>query len=617
MSVPLQSSTASRPSILVIEEYDALAAAIKFALKRFAPAHNILVTDSLTDAEIVATEKKPDVLIIDFDPSYPNLTAFLQKMRREIPDARALVLAAAIPGKLAIEKSTLGALRFVSKPYEISDFSEAVTAALNAPKSLRFLGLADIVALQCAGKRSAVIDVRGSGGDSGSIHIVDGQIVHAETEDQHGKKALREMFAWSGTRISETAKRSAVPRTIHGAWASVFLEACQWSNSVTETEADAVSKTGKKIVVIDDTEMLLLFAEDTLSRAHPEYQITTAINGSLGLQAVERIKPDLVLLDYNLPDLNGDEVCRRLLQNKETAQIPVLMMSGHVPEMIAAGAKFENIVATIEKPFFSELLIEFVQRALKSGQRPAKPPAAEILAAPSLPVKEEAPPDATIVPPSVQPVAPKLAPPATAEGTTPSTQSSSRSRSVSLVRENEVVFGLFLEVLSMQLSPQLRMGTIRAKPASLTVSLRFPKNIGQTPPEVGFQLASTQLDGTGRISSMRLLPTARPFQPGQTRATFEIAGVAMIPNESRARVQLTPSGTTPMTMELVAHLPISAVELSSAFQLAELLLQWRTNIVHITLNPKAPEESGASFNIIQVLLDPSGKIAELLLAPIK
>lgn len=91
----------------------------------------------------------------------------------------------------------------------------------------------------------------------------------------------------------------------------------------------------------------------------------------------------------------------------------------------------------------------------------------------------------------------------------------------------------------------------------------------------------------------------------------------MIPNESRARVQLTPSGTTPMTMELVAHLPISAVELSSAFQLAELLLQWRTNIVHITLNPKAPEESGASFNIIQVLLDPSGKIAELLLAPIK
>src|SRR5207237_1754079 len=40
--------------------------------------------------------------------------------------------------------------------------------------------------------------------------------------------------------------------------------------------------------------------------------------------------------------------------------------------------------------------------------------------------------------------------------------------------ENDAVLGLFLEVMSMQLTPQLQMGTIRAKPASLTVSLHLP-----------------------------------------------------------------------------------------------------------------------------------------------
>ena len=45
---------------------------------------------------------------------------------------------------------------------------------------------------------------------------------------------------------------------------------------------------------------------------------------------------------------------------------------------------------------------------------------------------------------------------------------------------------------------------------------------------------------------------------------------------------------------------MGGVELSSAFQLAELILNWRTSAVHITLNPKAPEQSGASFHASEV-----------------
>ncbi|HME87603.1 MAG TPA: DUF2934 domain-containing protein, partial [Chthoniobacterales bacterium] len=74
-------------------------------------------------------------------------------------------------------------------------------------------------------------------------------------------------------------------------------------------------------------------------------------------------------LDYSLPDFNGDELCERLLENARTARVPVLLMSGHVHEMNAAAARLPNVVAKIEKPFFSEALVDLVQRTLEAAHR--------------------------------------------------------------------------------------------------------------------------------------------------------------------------------------------------------------------------------------------------------
>jgi hypothetical protein len=181
------------------------------------------------------------------------------------------------------------------------------------------------------------------------------------------------------------------------------------------------------------------------------------------------------------------------------------------------------------------------------------------------------------------------------------------------------VVGIFLEVLSMQLTSQLQMGAIRARPASLTASLRLQSATARNaiPAELGFQLGPTKLNGDGRISAMRLLPTSKPFQPAQMRTAFEIGGVALIPNETRARVQLTPAGTTPMTMELRAYLELNAVELTPSFQVAQLILNWNTTAVRVTLNPKTPEQTAAKFELRVLKLDDSGRIAELLLQPSK
>jgi len=183
--------------------------------------------------------------------------------------------------------------------------------------------------------------------------------------------------------------------------------------------------------------------------------------------------------------------------------------------------------------------------------------------------------------------------------------------------EQEVLLGIFLEVLSMQLTPQLRMGAIRTRPASPTVSLHFLTPTAHGPlPENGFQLGATELDEKGRLTTLRLSPTRRPFQPTATRSAFEIGGVALVPIDHRARVQLTPAGTTPMTMELLARLELGCVALSPTFQVAQLILKWQSSLVRVTLDPKAKEESGAMFNV-SVKLDTLGRISELLLNPAK
>ena len=171
----------------------------------------------------------------------------------------------------------------------------------------------------------------------------------------------------------------------------------------------------------------------------------------------------------------------------------------------------------------------------------------------------------------------------------------------------------------MQLTSQLQMGAIRARPASLIASLRLQSAAARSAigSEMGFQLGPAKLNGEGRISTLRLIPSSKPFQPAQTRTAFEIGGVALIPNETRARVQLTPAGTTPMTMELFARLELNSVELSSTFQVAQLILNWSASAVRVTLNPKAPEQTAAKFELRVLKLDASGRIAELLLNPIR
>ncbi len=398
MPSSLKFRVGTRPSVLLIEEYAALAAAITFALKKFAPQHRTHTVNSLSEAEAAAAKTPPQLFIIDFDPSHPNAIEFFYRMCAAHPDARVLAIASGTPPEFAAERYGPNAIQFVEKPFELMDFGAAVQALLSpwteassgdSRGTLRDLNLKDLVPLECVSGATAVLKIAAADGRAGEIHFLDGHICHASAPGLSGVRALHEIMHWKNARGKESERPATEPRTIQGPWQDVFLEALGQAKPSAEErkktspaptpkffslpspgnakQVKAPSRTGKKIVVIDDTEMLLIFVEDILSTADSSLQIVTAFTGGEGARRAEVMMPDLVLLDYTLPDLRGDQVCERLLQNEATAHIPIVMMSGHVPEMLATAERYPNVVATIAKPFMSEALIALVKEILAKG----------------------------------------------------------------------------------------------------------------------------------------------------------------------------------------------------------------------------------------------------------
>lgn len=79
------------------------------------------------------------------------------------------------------------------------------------------------------------------------------------------------------------------------------------------------------IMIVDDTPQNLKLLENMLREEG--YQISAFLDGAMALKAAAKKQPDLILLDINMPGLNGYEVCRRLKSVKQMADIPIIFLS--------------------------------------------------------------------------------------------------------------------------------------------------------------------------------------------------------------------------------------------------------------------------------------------------
>lgn len=81
----------------------------------------------------------------------------------------------------------------------------------------------------------------------------------------------------------------------------------------------------KRILIVEDTKTIVMV--ERLMLAGQNYDIDIACNGREGLEKVRSQKPDLVLLDIMMPEMDGIEVCRQLKSSSDTRHIPVVMVT--------------------------------------------------------------------------------------------------------------------------------------------------------------------------------------------------------------------------------------------------------------------------------------------------
>jgi len=118
----------------------------------------------------------------------------------------------------------------------------------------------------------------------------------------------------------------------------------------------------QRVLVIDDSLMMLKFVREILADAN--YEVVTAGTAQEGLQATRQQKPDLILLDYLLPDLRGDELSKRLSADQLTADVPVVFMSGFGVDLENAQDRSENVLGILNKPFTTDSLLKTVEENL-------------------------------------------------------------------------------------------------------------------------------------------------------------------------------------------------------------------------------------------------------------
>ena len=125
----------------------------------------------------------------------------------------------------------------------------------------------------------------------------------------------------------------------------------------------------QKILVVDDEEEILQLIDSRLT-AHG-YGVIRATCGKEAIDKSRSLKPNLILMDIMLPDIDGAEAVHILTNDPSTAKIPIIFLSaiaerkeGQTKSTVTVG---KRLFPAIAKPFTSEDLLKEVRTVLKDG----------------------------------------------------------------------------------------------------------------------------------------------------------------------------------------------------------------------------------------------------------
>lgn len=124
----------------------------------------------------------------------------------------------------------------------------------------------------------------------------------------------------------------------------------------------------KRILAVDDERHIVRLIQVNLERAG--YQVLTANDGQQALEMVAKERPDLIVLDWMMPQLNGMETLKRLKANPATQDIPVIMLTAKSQDADVFKGWQSGVDCYLTKPFNPMELLTFVKRIFEDLENP-------------------------------------------------------------------------------------------------------------------------------------------------------------------------------------------------------------------------------------------------------
>lgn len=118
------------------------------------------------------------------------------------------------------------------------------------------------------------------------------------------------------------------------------------------------------ILIIDDDAFLVRLIARTLG---PEVRVLKATDGQSAIALAVQERPDLMILDYSLPDIPGDEVCRRLKRSRPLHHSKIVMLTGHDLFFTLGHAGEAGADGFLTKPFRPVALLDLVASLLQGA----------------------------------------------------------------------------------------------------------------------------------------------------------------------------------------------------------------------------------------------------------
>ncbi len=123
----------------------------------------------------------------------------------------------------------------------------------------------------------------------------------------------------------------------------------------------------RKVVCIEDELEMIELVKLILDRNR--FQVTGAVGGQEGLEKIAEIKPDLVLLDLMMPEMDGWEVYQKMKASEDMRNIPVIVVTAKAQSIDRVlGLHIARVDDYITKPFGPQELLDSVERVLRSKE---------------------------------------------------------------------------------------------------------------------------------------------------------------------------------------------------------------------------------------------------------